>query len=77
MLGTARHIEADLSERNFGRPAFHQFSADLALQFAHLHRQRRLGHRAFFRRPAEMAVFGERRQITQLAKGNHAGLSTR
>ena len=71
VFGAPRHVEADVGERNIARPALDQFGADFALQFAHLHRQRRLGHGAVRRRPAEMPVAGERGQITQLAQGDH------
>ena len=71
VLGAPRHFAPGFSQCDLARPPFHQFRADLALEFAHLHRQRRLGHRAFVRRPAEMAVAGERCQIAQLTKGDH------
>jgi len=45
--------------------------ADLAFEFAHLHRQRRLGHCAVRGGAPEMAVAGERGQIAQLPQGDH------
>ena len=45
--------------------------ADLALQFTDLHRQRGLADRAVLRRPAEMAVAGERGHIAELAQCYH------
>ena len=72
LLGALGHVEADIGQRDFARPPLHQLGADLALQFADLHGQRRLGHRAVRRRPAEMPMAGERSEITQLAQGDHS-----
>ena len=60
LLGALRHVQAGVGERDLARPPLDQFGADLALQLADLHRQRRLGDGAVVRRPAEMPVAGER-----------------
>ena len=72
LLGALRHVQAGVGERDLARPPLDQFGADLALQLAHLHRQRRLGHRAVRRRPPEMPVARERGEITQLPQGDHS-----
>ena len=71
LLGALRHVEAGVGERDLARPPLDQLGADLALQLAHLHRQRRLGDGAILRRPPEMPVARERGQITQLSQGDH------
>ena len=63
LLGTLRYIETGVGQHHLPRPPFDQFSVDLALKFTDLHRQGRLGHRAFRGRPAKMPVPGERREI--------------
>jgi len=45
--------------------------AEGTLQVADLHRQSRLGHGAGLGGAAEMAVFGERGEITKLSKRDH------
>ena len=71
LLGALGHVQADIGERDVARPPLDQFGADLALQLAHLHGQRRLGHRAVVRRPPEMPMARERGEITQLSQGDH------
>ena len=71
-LGPLRHVLANLGEHDLARTPLHQFGADLAFKLAHLHRQRWLADRAVLRRPPEMAMAGERGQITQLTQGDHA-----
>ncbi len=36
-LGALRHFQTGFGQRDFARPPFHQFRADLAFEFAHLH----------------------------------------
>ena len=71
LLGALGDVQTGFGERDVARPPLHQFGADLALEFAHLHRQRRLGHRAVRGGAPEMPVAGERGQITQLPQGDH------
>ncbi len=71
-LGPLRHIDTNIGEHDLARTPLHQFGADLALEFAHLHGQGRLGHGTVFRGPSEMPVARERGQITQLTQGDHA-----
>lgn len=59
VLGTPRDFDTGFSQRDLAGPPFYEFRADLALEFAHLHRQRRLGHRAFVGGSAEMTVAGK------------------
>src|ERR1700733_2977714 len=70
-LGPPRYFEPGVGECDVAGPPFHQLYSDLALKFAHLHGQGRLGHGAFVSRPAEMTVAGERRQITKLTERDH------
>src|SRR5579862_8822354 len=70
-LGALRHLETNIGERDVARTALDQFDAEVALELAHLHRQRRLRHRAILGSAAEMASAGERSQITQLTQGDH------
>ena len=72
LLGALRHVQSGIVERDIARPPLDQFGADLALEFAHLHGQRRLAHRAVGRCPSEMPMARERGEITQLAQGDHA-----
>ena len=71
VLGALRHLCAGFGQRDFAGAPLHQFGADLALEFAHLHGKRRLGDSAILRRPAEMPVARERSQIAQLAQSDH------
>jgi hypothetical protein len=64
LLGAIDHFQAGVGERDVVRPALHQLCADLALELAHLHGQRRLAYRAVLRCPPEMSVTRERGQIT-------------
>ena len=66
-----RHFHPRVGERDVVGPAFHQFGADLALELAHLHRQRRLTDCAIFCRPSEMPVASKGSQITQLTQSDH------
>ena len=71
-FGALRDFETGLGQRDLACPPLDQFGADLALQFAHLHGQRRLSDRAVLRRPAEMPMAGERGQIAKLTQGDQA-----
>ena len=71
VFGAAGDFEADVGEHDIARTPFDQFGADLAFEFAHLHRQRWLGHRALLRGATEMTVTRERTQVTQLTQGDH------
>ena len=70
-LGALRHLKAGFGDGDLARPALDQLGAELALELADLHRQRRLGDGALLRRLAEMAIAGEGGEITQLTQGNH------
>ena len=72
LFGALGDFHADIGERDLVRAALDQLDADLALQLAHLHGQRRLRDRAILCGPAEMPVVSERGQITQLAQSDHA-----
>jgi len=72
LLGTLRYIKAGVGQHHLAWPPFDQFSVDFALKFTDLHRQRRLGYRAFRRRAAKMPVPCERREIPQLTQRDHA-----
>ena len=65
------HFQPRVGERDVVGAAFHQLGADLALELAHLHGQRRLTNRAIVCRPSEMPVASKRSQITQLTQSNH------
>jgi len=71
LLGAPHHFAAGFGERDIAAAPFHQFGADLALKFAHLHGERGLGDRALRRGPAEMPMARERGQVTQLAQSDH------
>ena len=62
----------DIGQHHVARPPLHHGDAERPLEIADLHRQRRLGHRAGLGGAAEMAVFGERREIAKLSKRDHA-----
>ena len=62
LLGARGDFQAGVGERNVARPPLDQFGADLALQLAHLHRQRRLADGAVLGGAAEMPVASERRR---------------
>src|SRR5581483_721347 len=70
-LGAFGDVDADSREHDFARAPFDQVGADLPLQFADLHRQRRLSDGAFLGGAAKMPVAGERGEITQLTQGDH------
>ena len=67
LLGALRHFEPGVGERDVARPPLDQLGADLALELADLHRQRRLGHGAVLRRPAEVPMARERRSNSATA----------
>ena len=60
-LGAPRDFDAGFGEHHVARPALDQVDAEVLLQVADLHRQRRLGDRAGLRGPAEMPVLGRAR----------------
>ena len=62
---------AELGQHDVARAALHQLAADLTLQLADLHGERRLGDGAVLSRPAEMAVAGERSEIAKLPQSDH------
>ena len=70
-LGALRHFQTDLGDGDLARPALDQIGAQLALELADLHRQRRLGDRAFLGGLAEVTIARKRGEITQLTQGNH------
>lgn len=60
LFGALGHFQPGVGERDVVRAALNQLDADLALELAHLHGQRRLTDRAIICRPPEMPVTGER-----------------
>jgi hypothetical protein len=71
LIGAPGDFGADLGQHRFARAPLDQFRPKLLFQRPNLHRQRRLGHRAGVRRPAEMPVLGECPKITELTQGEH------
>ena len=71
VLGPPGDLAADIGQHHIARPPFHHGDAEGAFEVADLHRQRRLGHGAGLGGAAEMAVFGERGEITKLSKRDH------
>ena len=74
VLAAARDLAAHFGQQHLARTAFDHGYPKRALKIADLHRQRRLRDRAGFRRAAEMAVFGERREIAKLPERNHSAI---
>ncbi len=70
-FGAAGDLDAGLGERRLARPALDQFGLELAFEIADLHRKGRLGNRAGFRGPAEMAKLGKGFEIAELAERDH------
>ena len=70
-LGAPRDLGADLGQDHVAGPPLDQLHAEVLLQIADLHGQRRLGHGAGLGGPAEMPVLGQRGQIAQLLQGDH------
>ena len=58
-LGAPRDFRAGLGQHHLARPPLHQVGAEVLLEVADLHRQRRLGHGAGLGGPAEMPVLGQ------------------
>ena len=71
VFAAAGDFAADIGQDDVARPPLDHRHAQGAFQIANLHRQRRLGDGAGLRRAAEMAVFGQRREITKLSKRDH------
>ena len=71
VLSPPRDFAPDIGQHHIARPPFHHSDPERALQVANLHRQSGLGHGAGLGGAAEMAVFGERREITKLSKRDH------
>ena len=58
-----------LSEQGDTSTARHQLPAELMFEFADLHGERGLTHRAFFQRPTEASVSGQCVEVAKLPKG--------
>ena len=71
ILGAADDFAADIRQHHVARASFHHGDAQYPLEIADLHGERRLGHRAGFRRPAEVPVGGKRGEVFQLSKRDH------
>jgi hypothetical protein len=66
------HLLAGAGQPQAGRGALDQRDAERGLEFAHLHAQSQLGDPAALRRTAEMAGFGQSREVGQLPQsGRH------
>ena len=72
LFAAARDFAPDIGQHHVARPPFHHGDAEGALEVADLHRQRGLGHGAGLGGAAEMAVLGERGEITKLSKRDHS-----
>ena len=66
-----KDLGTDLVERRPGDVMLTETGAELALQVADLHRERRLGDAARFRRAAEVSMLGEGRQVPELLERDH------
>ena len=64
-------LAPDIGQHHVARPPLHHGDAEGALEIADLHRQRGLGHGTGLGGAAEMAVFGQGREITKLSKRDH------
>ena len=71
VLGPPRDFAPDIGQHHIARPPLHHRDAEGALQVANLHGQGGLGHGAGLGGAAEMAMFGERGEITKLSKRDH------
>ena len=71
-LGPPRHLRAGLGQDHLARPPLDQVDAEVLLQLADLHRERRLGDGAGLGGLAEMPMLGQCRQISQLFQSDHA-----
>jgi len=71
ILRPARDFAPDIGQHHLPGPPLHHRNAKRSLQITDLHRQRRLGHGTGLGGAAEMAVLGERREITKLSKRDH------
>jgi hypothetical protein len=60
---------AEGRQAQLSRGPFEEFRTERFFQLLDLHRQSRLGNGTGFRGPSEMAMSGERLEITQLTQG--------
>src|SRR6202790_4952685 len=72
LFAAAGDFAPDIGQHHLARPPLDHRDAECLLEVANLHRQRGLGHGAGLGGAAEMAVFGERREITKLSKRDHS-----
>ncbi len=63
-----RDLAADFGQQHLARRALDQRDAELVLELANLRRQRRLADEARLGRAAEMLVFGQRNQISEVTE---------
>ncbi len=71
-LGALRDFNSGFRQHHIVRPPLDQFDTKVPLQFADLHRQRRLGHGAGLGGLAKVPMRRQRGQISQLFQGDHA-----
>ena len=71
VFAAAGDFAPDIGQHHLARPPLDHGDAEFPLEVADLHRQRRLGHRTGLGGAAEMAVPGQRREITKLSKRDH------
>ncbi len=71
VLSPPRDFASDIGQHHIARPPFHHGDPERTLQVANLHRQSGLGDGAGLGGAAEMAMFGERREIAKLSKRDH------
>ena len=69
VLAAPRNLLTGLGEGDIAWTPLDQIDAEEFLQRRNLHREGRLGDRARLRRPAEMPMLGEGREVTQLPQG--------
>ncbi len=69
--GAAGDLASGLGQHHAAPAALHQLHAELFFEFLNLHRKRRLGHGALFRRPAEMFQTRDGFKISELFQRDH------
>ena len=72
VFAAAGDFAPDIGQHHVARPPLDHGDAERPLEVADLHRQRGLGHGAGLGSAAEMAVLGERREITKLSQRDHS-----
>ena len=71
LLAALGDLDPDIGQHHVAWAALDHLDAELPLQVADLHGQRRLGHRAGIGGPAEMPMLGQRGEISELFQRDH------